>query len=358
MHKESSDTEEGHRISRLAFLRLLGAGAIGYFAYRAGFANNLFGNATAAAGVGNTTQQGHAVAGLPSSSLAAGRLDEDGILMMATPKPGGYSYRFNPIEYPSKDIRLDVSDTGGVELKQENAIKFIKFVSHNPGTGEGSNTVRLHVFTEDRSDQDKQRYNWISGAREMGWLTRANDLKNGEWTFICRPNKILDYTNSISAKLGGGEHSAGIPKNDEASCWNVNWFYEPSRNNAITFEFIHPEYEKNHTVKLYNRYKRLGDKWFGCKVVSMVRPDQSARDIITYFNEDPIDLTTGKPKNDGWKKYFEFTHTGQGTKYNMPHTWGGAKSTWRNDQLTSIDVAYMNHREIIAMNNNKNSVWL
>ena len=51
----------------------------------------------------------------------------------------------------------------------------------------------------------------------------------------------------------------------------------------------------------------LGDRWFGCKVVSMVRADQSARDIVTYFNEDPIDLTTDLPNNDRWKKYFEFT---------------------------------------------------
>jgi hypothetical protein len=347
----------GNRISRLDFLKLLGAGAIGYFAYRAGFINNLFGNAATAArgGIANTTQQGYTMAASPSSStaLAAGRLDEDGILIMAIPKPGGYSYRFNPTLYPSKDIRLDVSDTGGLEIKQEGAVKFIRFISHNPGTGDGSNTVRLHVFTEDRTDGDKQRYNWINGAREMGWLTKPNDLKNGEWTFICRPNKILDHTNAISAKLGGGEHTVGIPKNDEASCWNVNWYYNPTRINIITFEFIHPEYERGHDVKLYNTYKRLGDRWFGCKVVSMVRPDQSARDIITYFNEDPIDLNTGKPKNDGWKKYFEYTHTGQGAKYNMPHSWGGAKSTWRNDQLTSIDVAYMNHREIIALNNSR-----
>ena len=43
-------------------------------------------------------------------------------------------------------------------------------------------------------------------------------------------------------------------------------------------------------------------------------------DIITYFNEDPIDLTTDLPKNDGWKKYFEFTHIlvkDQSTLYNI-----------------------------------------
>jgi hypothetical protein len=52
---------------------LLGAGAIGYFAYRAGFSNNnnnnLSGNATAAAGANTTSQQAHTET---SSSEAAG----------------------------------------------------------------------------------------------------------------------------------------------------------------------------------------------------------------------------------------------------------------------------------------------
>jgi hypothetical protein len=353
MNEKDYDTQ-GNKISRLQFLRLLGAVVVGYFVYRAGFINSLFGNATAATTVGGGRNATSQSTGWPSAA-GAGRLDEDGILMMGTPKPGGYSYRFNPALVPSKDVRLDVSDSGGLELKQENGVKFIRFISHNPGTGEGSNTVRLHVYTEDRSDDDKQEYNWINGAQKMGWLTRPNDLKNGEWTFICRPNKILDNTNAISAKLGGGQHTADSPENNEASCWNVNWYYEPTRINVVTFEFIHPEYEHGHKVEILNKYQPLGDRWFGCKVVSMVRPDHSARDIVAYFNEDPIDLNTGIPNNDGWKKYFEFTHTGQGKKYNMVHTWGGAKNTWRNDQLTSMDVAYMNHREIISLNNNNNN---
>jgi hypothetical protein len=359
MDNRNSDTKGDNKLSRLGFLRLLGAGAIGYFAYRAGFINNLFGNAraaTVAAGGGNITSQRYAATGLLSSLAAAlGRLDEDGVLMMATPKPGGYSYIFDPTRDPSNDIRLDIHDTGGFEIKQEGTVKFTRFVSHRPGTGGADNAARLHIFTENKADEDEQKYNWINGAPQIGWLTRPNDLKNGEWTFICRPNKILDHTDAITAKLGGGKHTLEVPEKYDASCWNVHWSYDGSTHNAVNFEFIHPEYENGHTVKLHNTYKPLGDRWFGCKVVSMVRPNQSARDIITYFNEDPIDLTTGKPKNDGWKKYFEFTHTGQGEEYNIPHTWGGAKSTWRNDQLTSIDVAYMNHREIVALSNNNNS---
>jgi len=348
-NNKNSDTKgASNKISRLQFLRLLGAGAIGYFAYRAGFINNLFGNATAASA--NTMPPPQTHRPINSSVLsAATRLDEDGILMMATPKPGGYSYRFDTTQDPTHDIRLDMQSTGGFEIKQEGAVKFTRFVSHRPASGGKGYTARLHVFTENKVDEHDQKYNWINGAPQMGWLTRPNDLKNGEWTFICRPNEILDHTDAITAKLGGGKHTLETPENYDASCWNVHWSYDASIHNAVNFEFIHPQYENDHTVKLYNKYKPLGDKWFGCKVVSMVRPDQSARDIITYFNEDPIDLNTGKPKNDGWKKYFEFTHTGQGEEYNIPHTWGGAKSTWRNDQLTSIDVAYMNHREIIAL---------
>jgi hypothetical protein len=79
----------------------------------------------------------------------------------------------------------------------------------------------------------------------------------------------------------------------------------------------------------------------------MVRADQSARDIITLFNEDPIDLTTDLLMNDGWKKYFEFTHIlvkDQRPKYLLPYTGGGDKSTWHNNELAGIDVAYINHR--------------
>jgi hypothetical protein len=175
----NSDKEGGKKISRLQFLKLLGVGAIAYFAYRAGFISSLFRNATAAEGgggwVGLITPP---PINLPPSSgwvsavtTTAGLLDEDGILMMAAPKSHGYSYNFNPAVFPSTDIRLDTHDTGGFELKQEGGVKFIRFTSHNPGTGEGGNTVRLHVFTENRSDDDKQRYTWIDGAQEMGWLT-------------------------------------------------------------------------------------------------------------------------------------------------------------------------------------------
>ena len=85
-------------ISRLQFLRLLGAGAIGYITYRVGFINNLFENARAVATtttvrVLNATSQRY-TAGWLSVVATAGNLDEDGILMMAKPKPDGYSYRF------------------------------------------------------------------------------------------------------------------------------------------------------------------------------------------------------------------------------------------------------------------------
>jgi hypothetical protein len=31
-------------------------------------------------------------------------------------------------------------------------------MSHNPGKGEGNNTARIHAYTKDRADQDRQKY--------------------------------------------------------------------------------------------------------------------------------------------------------------------------------------------------------
>jgi hypothetical protein len=57
MKKTGSDKRR-NKISRLEFLRMLGAGTIGYFTCSAGFINSLFENArtATAVGVGNTTQ--------------------------------------------------------------------------------------------------------------------------------------------------------------------------------------------------------------------------------------------------------------------------------------------------------------
>lgn len=328
------------KISRREFLKLLGASvATTYFAYQLGFINSI---------LGKSTGQKGAYAAVPST---AGMLDEDGILMMGSPKLGGYSYRFDATKDPSFDKSLDIA-AGAFEFKQEGSVKFVRFRSTNQdSTGQGAHTVRFHIFTEDRADEDKQKYNWTNGAPQYGWLTTPKDLSNGEWTYICRPNGILKPEDNIVAKLGGGRHSRQADKIHDASCWNVHWAYNASIINAVSFEFDHPNYEHGHTVKLFNKYQPLGDKWFGCKVVSIVNSDKTARHIVTYFNEDPIDNNTGKPKNEGWKKYFEFIHTGQGDKYKIPHTWGGAQNTWRNDWLTSIDIAYMNHREISTFTN-------
>ena len=335
----TDSTYKGDKISRRDFLKLLGAGiAAAYFAYGIDFLNGILGKS-------KRLRRAYAAA------LTAGMLDEDGILMMALPKPGGYSYRFDVTKDPTFDKSLDIA-AGAFESKQEGSIKFIRFSSTNPGnTGQGAHTVRFHIFTEDRANEDKQKYNWTNGAAQYGWLTTPKDLSNGEWTYICRPNGILNPEDSIAAKLGGGRHSRQADKIHDASCWNVHWSYNASIIDAVSFEFDHPSYEHGHTVKLFNKYQPLGDKWFGCKVVSIVNADKTARHIVTYFNEEPIDNNTGKPKNEGWKKYFEFIHTGQGDKYKIPHTWGGAKNTWRNDWLTSIDIAYMNHREISTFSN-------
>ena len=286
------------------------------------------------------------------------QLDRDGVpIIGANIKPNGYYYRFNGTKNPETDryLKLDIS---GWKQYKEGGITFVRFVNNlnaDPD-GAGSSSVRLHQFTCTKNDEDNQRYTWKRGATENGFLTCAEDLKNAEWTLICRPNGIKKITDCIECKIGGGKHSGIAGKTDMASCFGVRWFYNASPKKSISFEFDHPMYE-DHNQTALNTYKPLGDRWFGCKTVSYVKSEggKKVRYIAAYFNEDPIDTKTGKPKQTGWKKYYEFTHTGnntttvnnkEGLKYRIPHSWGGAKSTWRCDQLTSLDVAYISHIQL------------
>ena len=79
MDNRNSGQKGDNKISRLQFLKLLGTGAIGYFAYRAGFINNnnSFRNATAATGANTTSQQAHTETS--SSASAAAGYDQFGV---------------------------------------------------------------------------------------------------------------------------------------------------------------------------------------------------------------------------------------------------------------------------------------
>ena len=157
--------------------------------------------------------------------------------------------------------------------------------------------------------------NYSLSPRDVEGSVVGNKFDGDKYYFTNPDDKKQYYAENIAELLqhgfkfnfgtSGGKHTLETSENYDTSGWNAHWSYDASVKNAVSFEFIHPQYENGYTVIHYKRYKPLGDKWFGCKVVSMVRPDQSARDIVTYFNEDPVDLTTGKPKNDGWKKYID-----------------------------------------------------
>ena len=90
---------KGTKITRREFLKLLGIGIPAlYFAYRFDFINGILGNSTK-------------LRGAYTEALTAEMLDEDGILMMGIPKPGGYTYRFDITKDPTFDKRLEMAVT-------------------------------------------------------------------------------------------------------------------------------------------------------------------------------------------------------------------------------------------------------
>lgn len=272
----------------------------------------------------------------------------DGVPLIGNAKPGGRNWILNVYKggNPSSDPQIQF-EAASATVMREGAVKFVRLARLKPSTNKAlraHNECRLHIYSHARGDDKKVKYSWNSGAARTGYMVYPDDIKNAEWTMICRVVGVLDPKDSISAKFGGaGHHTSPVTKN-QASCFNTHFQYSGSTaHNNVSMEFNHPEYER-YSVNPQNNYSNINNRWFGVKVLSTV--SAGARNIHSYFNDAPLNLVTGAPSKAGWKPYISFRQTTyKGTA--APHVWGGAKDTWRMDWLTNFDIAYASRVEVL-----------
>ena len=102
----------------------------------------------------------------------------------------------------------------------------------------------------------------------------------------------------------------------------------------------------------------LVGKWVGVKVISTHVPTPfaglctstnpwKAQLYKTYIDQNPIDFTTGKPKNN-WK--FLFSHLDDGSESGIyaghKTTWGMKEFQYRINEAKNIDFAYLSVHDI------------
>jgi len=267
--------------------------------------------------------------------------DEDGVLMMY-PSAQGSQFRLgqqNPNHTPHFAIEKQVV----ARPQKEGALQYWNVPAYPLRYAGGGNgwSSRLHIL----ASGGQQKYNW---KNQHGYLSSPADVRNQELTVFMRVHQIVDPARAqITLKIRGGGHRADQP--DAASC--VMMTISPVAHGSITRfgkELQHPQYDY---VSLQPAFPAaLQDHvWIGLKLVSW-NDVQDARRVIhrLYIDTDPLDLATGKPKNQ-WRLFSEYIDIeGKSSgRYNKLVNWGGCLTTIRADGFHDIDFVYPSVREIV-----------
>jgi hypothetical protein len=267
-------------------------------------------------------------------------LDSDGVLMLLPPAPQGSSWSLGGRDPNSEDPRYFDLDGDSATRGEEDGIVYWSNPGHTLRYASGEPDGRTARFNI-KASGGTQTYTWQSGAREQGYLSSPQDLRNFEATAYVRVRGATGADTSMSWKLRGGRHSGS--DGASASCTGM---LVPSGDEspAAYRELNHPHYDH---VELAPRFPfRLQEgRWLAVKVVSYL-VEGGTRNLL-YLDGDPFDAE-GRPRN-GFRLYTEWDDrdgvpTGQ---YDQAATWGGWVNTFRVDGWQQVDLAILSAREII-----------
>jgi hypothetical protein len=226
--------------------------------------------------------------------------------------------------------------------RNDGALRYWNIAAHDIdyASGGAGKTSRMHIY----ASGGQQLYTWKT---QQGFLSSPLDIRNQEFTAFVRVHGITDPRRAaVTLKIRGGAHSAKNP--DLASCTMMT-FQAQSTGSVARFgkELTHPIYDYVTLTPAFDAGLNE-NRWFGLKFLSYRSLRDPARVINRlYLDLDPIELLTGRPRNN-WKPFAEFVDVdGASTgKYTKLTDWGGWQTTLRTDGVSSVDFALISLREI------------
>ena len=190
-------------------------------------------------------------------------------------------------------------------------------------------------------------------AEVQGYQSSSQDIDEYEMTGYFRINNVTDTTNRITYKVGG-EHTSsdGLLAGTFGMAVHFN-----GNGHTSEKELTFPTYEFFTDPQAFNS-SNIVNKWIGIKVISTHVPVPfaglctstnlcQAQLYKTYLDLDPVDFTTGQPKNN-WKFYTSHLDDGSETGIYSGHktTWGMKFFQYRINQAQNIDFAYLSVHDI------------
>ena len=292
------------------------------------------------------------VAPAPTGTI---RLDSFGVQQFYAQDPSKQSYVLsgNPNSQPGSRVDGGGSATAGVD----GALHYWSFPGRVGGLASGGTqtTARLNLNPQLSTGTT---LDW-QVAEQKGYQASPQDIAQSEMTGYLRLRGVVDNTQHISYKVGG-EHTSsdGNLAGTFGMDINFNGVYGGGSSRGATSEkeLTYPNYEffsdPVHTQTGVIASSTV-EKWVGIKVVSRHVPNAfsglctlvancQGQLYQTYIDIDPIDLATGKPKNN-WHLLASHLDDGSETGMYSGHktVWGMKFFQWRVNGASNIDFAYL-----------------
>jgi len=199
---------------------------------------------------------------------------------------------------------------------------------------------RLDCYPDGGKWADKTNYSWKSNP---GYLYTEKGIRNGEFTTFVRGRQ----------DLGSNIHHAWAHKlagRDEDSIRSVIEMVRPTVSHSdvqVNYNYAHFPYVNVTPTKVSASWPPVAqvDHWYGMKTVRKVAADMKSSVIEAWFDDDPFDATTGKPKNN-WYLGATYNDHGVSGYNNIPCTWKCQKDLIRVDGWDSCDFCFFSDREI------------
>ena len=169
------------------------------------------------------------------------------------------------------------------------------------------------------------------GSFEMTWYIRVGPRLKG--------NPHTSLAAKVKSKNDGSDDT-------KRSCVEICMADPDHADPYVNINFAHDLYVKQ-PVKVYTKLGRFEpEKWLGFKAIVSPAADKKSCYLGIYIDVDPIDATTGKPKNN-WILKADYDFIGVKEYKMIVSTWRGQKEYLRMDGYSRFDYTFVSIREIV-----------
>jgi len=242
---------------------------------------------------------------------------------------------------PDSDNKVFATTYGQTTYKFEKPMKegnvsFVRHMGAKQTYASGAppgRSCRFH-HTPDGGMFTPGKYSWKDKTIPT-FLYSDKCYYNFEFTVIARPGKALGTHQSFAFKVRSRPDK---PDDSLRSTIEMCMPNDQKGDAYVNFNYDHKTYAKVTGVKQYIKEGKITpNQWIGVKLVSIIANDRKSTWFGLYVNLNPIDTTTGQPKND-WKLKAEYTAKGIPEYKNIPPIWGGMTNYLRVDGYEYVDL--------------------